>query len=81
MNVRFNSEQRKTWDGLRWLFVLLASLFAAICAWLLFQQGLQGDAKLLLLIPAIFCIGSAVLALVANDQLLKKVASCFIVFH
>jgi len=81
MNSRSKLGQEKNWDGLRWLYVLLSGLFAVICTWLLHQRVLQGDANLLLLVPASFCIGSALLALVANDQLLKKVASWFLIFH
>ena len=72
----------KTWDGLRGLFILLSVLFTGILAWLVFHESmLENDVKILLLIPAVFLIGCLMLALLASDQKLRKVAAWFCVNH
>lgn len=73
MKYLFESSKKKTWDGYRWMFVLLAALFGFITARLLSTVDF-----LLLLIPASFCIGCTSVAIFTEDRLLQKVINLFI---
>lgn len=69
----------RTWDGTRWLFVLLAVVFAGVVAWLVLHEGLlQLSYAPLLFIPACACVGLLSLALLASDRRLKRVATFFV---
>jgi len=74
MEIR-NAAQTKTLDGMRGLFVLLAMVFAGIACWLTFHEALlASQAALLLLIPVAFGLACALLAGLASDRTLKRVA-------
>jgi hypothetical protein len=78
MSIQAHPHSR-TWDGWRWLFVLLFAVFAAIGVWF----GLAGPASsaaLLVAIPAVFALGSLAVALFASDARLQRIATFFLAF-
>ena len=77
-----DTAKTKTWDGLRGLWAVFATIFFGILAWLIFHEAmLESEAKLLLAIPFIFSLGGFLLAFFASDKLLTKFFSWILVFH
>jgi ATP/ADP translocase len=68
--------EKKTWSGLRWLFVILAVIFGLICVHLI-NQNTQESFISLLIIPALFIFCFIGLALFASDEVLDKAISLF----
>jgi len=77
MRNLFGHGDKKTWNGMRWMFVLLAAVFGFITARLIIMDDFPGEARILLLIPASFCVGCLLAAIFAQDRLLQKVAALF----
>jgi hypothetical protein len=75
LSASVHHEHAKTWDGWRWLFVLMSAVFAGLTAFLV--HDLSGPALWLTLIPAGFAGLLLLAALLAPDRRLQGIASLF----
>ena len=75
MSASVHHEHGKTWDGWRWMFVVMSAVFAGLTAFLV--HDLSGPSLWLTLIPAGFAVLMLLAALLASDRRLQAITSLF----